>query len=67
MNQGVEYSTCDGNAQTVIQERPKKIQLGNKKDKKEDKKVKEEEDNEQTMTGKPAAKIEVNPKSKEDK
>ena len=35
------------------------------KDKKEDKKVKEEEDNEQTMTGKPAAKIEVNPKSKE--
>ena len=37
------------------------------KDKKEAKKVKEEEDNEQTMTGKPAAKIEVNPKSKSEK
>ena len=38
------------------------------KDKKENKKVKEEEeDDQQTMTGKPAAKIEVNPKSKSEK
>ena len=37
------------------------------KDKKEDKKVKEDDDSHTTMTGKPAAKIVVNPKSKEEK
>ena len=38
------------------------------KDKKEGKKVKEEDEgSETTMTGKPAAKIEINPKSKEEK